>query len=552
MEERDETKKRTRITLIILSIVFSLILAINIIAGSNQKEQVLLAGLPTIIDFGSDCYTCTQQKGYLDTIKEKYTDNININKIDIYDNPKEADKYDVKVGNNIIYWDGYDDKKQPLNDGIYTYKIFAVDYANKSSNEVIGTINIDKTSPTFANISVTPNPFVPNGNNILNISYISSEKSNITVDIKDNEGNIVSTVEDNILKYAGSYLLSYNCKDSKGDLLTDGEYTVEFIATDLVGLRSVQYAKVVIDRFKPIITNISSAPEPFLPSGENYLTISFDLSEVINTGSIKIFDINNKLISGYNFNSADKVTWGWNGKDTLAKLVPVGTYTYKINSTDLSGKVADQFTGTITVIDAVVKSLGISPSPFNPKSNTANISYYLSSNANTTVQILNSNYELVNSVKEFELEQKGANNVIWDGKNESGNLVNDGLYICKVEVTSEDGYLSKVYQEFWVEYNNPSISNENVEYLLNYPDGISNFCKVKFDLSEDSNVTIKVFNNSNNIIKTMLLDLKCNAGNIEVDWDGTNDNGQMVLDGTYNYEISGYDKFGKSSQTVLI
>ena len=119
MEERDETKKRTRITLIILSIVFSLILAINIIAGSNQKEQVLLAGLPTIIDFGSDCYTCTQQKGYLDTIKEKYTDNININKIDIYDNPKEADKYDVKVIPTLIFLDK-DGKQVDRHEGLLT------------------------------------------------------------------------------------------------------------------------------------------------------------------------------------------------------------------------------------------------------------------------------------------------------------------------------------------------------------------------------------------------------------------------------------------------
>jgi len=97
-------KKNNKIIIPILTILFIIIVAINInIEGKDQGQTI--SGVPTIIDFGSDCYTCTLQKEYLDKLKEKYADEINIIKIDIYDNPKEAEAYGVKVVPTLIFTD---------------------------------------------------------------------------------------------------------------------------------------------------------------------------------------------------------------------------------------------------------------------------------------------------------------------------------------------------------------------------------------------------------------------------------------------------------------
>lgn len=119
MEAKNEEKKRTRIILIIMAVIFILIVSINISNSNGKEEQELIADVPTIIDLGSDCYTCTKQKGYLDLLKDKYTDSINVEKIDIYENPSEAEKYEVKVIPTLIFLDK-DGKQVERHEGLLT------------------------------------------------------------------------------------------------------------------------------------------------------------------------------------------------------------------------------------------------------------------------------------------------------------------------------------------------------------------------------------------------------------------------------------------------
>lgn len=136
MEAKNEEKKRTTIILIILAVLFMLILLININKRNVKEEQELITGVPTIVDLGSDCYTCNRQKEYLDTLKEKYTDKINITKIDIYDNPSEAEKYKIKVIPTLIFLD--EDGKQIerheglLNDSELEQKLIDLDLISMS------------------------------------------------------------------------------------------------------------------------------------------------------------------------------------------------------------------------------------------------------------------------------------------------------------------------------------------------------------------------------------------------------------------------------------
>lgn len=105
MEVKEKESKRTRNVLIILGIIFILTISIVINSGNNKETKNMITGVATIIDLGSDCYTCIQQRGYLDLLKEKYPDSINVNKIDIYENPEEAEKYEVRVIPTLIFLD---------------------------------------------------------------------------------------------------------------------------------------------------------------------------------------------------------------------------------------------------------------------------------------------------------------------------------------------------------------------------------------------------------------------------------------------------------------
>lgn len=114
-----ETKKRTKVILILMAIAVILIFSININNNQVEEKQVFIKDAPIIIDLGSDCYTCTQQKGYLDKLKEKYVNSINIEKIDIYKNPLAAKKYKLKVIPTLIFINK-DGKQVDRHEGLLT------------------------------------------------------------------------------------------------------------------------------------------------------------------------------------------------------------------------------------------------------------------------------------------------------------------------------------------------------------------------------------------------------------------------------------------------
>ena len=79
---------------------------------------------------------------------------------------------------------------------------------------------------------------------------------------------------------------------------------------------------------------------------------------------------------------------------------------------------------------------------------------------------------------------------------------------------------------------------------INVKDGASN--QMQFDLAGDAaEVNIHIYDSSDNLVKT----INCgslSSGEQSMEWDGTNDNGETVSDGTYTFEVSAADEGGES------
>ena len=110
--------------------------------------------------------------------------------------------------------------------------------------------------------------------------------------------------------------------------------------------------------------------------------------------------------------------------------------------------------------------------------------------------------------------------------------------------------------------------NKNLDYLLLYQTSINNAQavgfigktvkaegnsitvkdgtsdQVQFDLAGDAaGVNVFIYDASDNLIKT----INCGAlndGEQSIEWDGTNDDGETVSDGTYTFEVSARDGSG--------
>jgi flagellar hook assembly protein FlgD len=81
--------------------------------------------------------------------------------------------------------------------------------------------------------------------------------------------------------------------------------------------------------------------------------------------------------------------------------------------------------------------------------------------------------------------------------------------------------------------NEPSAGNQ----LWNYPNPVTNQTTIRFQLPGTSNVTLKVYNVSGQLMK-VLVDGVVEAGQQEAIWDVTDSNGEVVGSGSYLYELS--------------
>ena len=70
------------------------------------------------------------------------------------------------------------------------------------------------------------------------------------------------------------------------------------------------------------------------------------------------------------------------------------------------------------------------PNPFNP---TTQIDYYVANQENVKINIFNSNGELLKTLLNEE-QNAGEKSVVWNGRDNSGNIVSSGVYYYQIQV----------------------------------------------------------------------------------------------------------------------
>ncbi|MDQ7817834.1 MAG: FlgD immunoglobulin-like domain containing protein [Melioribacteraceae bacterium] len=102
--------------------------------------------------------------------------------------------------------------------------------------------------------------------------------------------------------------------------------------------------------------------------------------------------------------------------------------------------------------------------------------------------------------------------------------------------------------------NTTSVAEESIpqQYKLhnNYPNPFNPSTKIAFEIPQAENVTLKIFNISGELIRT-LTDESLGAGKYEKIWDGRDNTGNVVSSGIYIYRLNAgfYDR---SARMILL
>lgn len=88
------------------------------------------------------------------------------------------------------------------------------------------------------------------------------------------------------------------------------------------------------------------------------------------------------------------------------------------------------------------------------------------------------------------------------------------------------------------------------ELLQNYPNPFNPTTTIQYNLPENTEVTIRIFNAAGQVIRT-LSQGEQQPGVYKLDWDGKNDQGNWVASGIYYYQIQAADFKGTKKMLLV-
>lgn len=268
-----------------------------------------------------------------------------------------------------------------------------------------------------------------------------------------------------------------------------------------------------------------------------------------NGDKVRTIQQNMLLISGVR-------TGSWDGKDSKGALVPDGKYRFVAVVRDLEGKEIGRTEKTVVAARVPVVEVDTNGDTdelpvFAPTENEGvTLTYAVQANSKVTITVLKGRLPVATLAEDIDV-QPGTHSIIWDGKDETGNFSGDGIYTCVISAVSAEASQFKTKSElrFIIERESPKILN----FVVNpnpFKINVSGL-NIRYNLSEEAKVNIKILGRDGRQVVWLIRDVLQESGRKVITWNGTDDNGQFVPEGTYQVTISAVDNFRKESELLV-
>lgn len=117
-----------------------------------------------------------------------------------------------------------------------------------------------------------------------------------------------------------------------------------------------------------------------------------------------------------------------------------------------------------------------------------------------------------------------------------------------IAATDQGGTFRLFYDE---SFTGSNIVPDQFELMQNYPNPFNPITTIRYQLPQNANVSIIVYNALGQKVKTLVSEFQRAGANLSVQWDGTNDAGRKVASGLYLYRIQA-GRFVKTKKMILV
>jgi flagellar hook assembly protein FlgD len=290
--------------------------------------------------------------------------------------------------------------------------------------------------------------------------------------------------------------------------------------------------------------------DPAKSGGDQDLNFNYVFSQTADSVFIEVMNSKNTVIKTLSASSQISGTLTWDGLYSN-KLAMPGDYTAKI-TVSKSGTTAATSTKTFTVAylnsgKGTISGLVVSPSTFSSNDGDVVIKFTNTVNTNITVEILKTDDSVVRTFSGYQDDNYGSNtlnNIAWDGRDSNGSSVATGSYRLVVTLRNDYGVVTSEQNVSVGSSTAASVSTDNVQI-----GGISFSPSSTFDPAKNDQLKIEFD------VKLKLDSLKIFAmrgaekielqsesniekeTNVQVEWDGTNGDGDYVDAGSWKIQF---------------
>ncbi len=237
-----------------------------------------------------------------------------------------------------LFWDGYDNNRHIVSDGDYTAK-FTVSYSGKILLQKLRIVSVNTVAPT-AQLMIYPQVFAPATKSIadklqINIDSQDKDIQSWDISITDKNNNIIK-------KFSGEGAagkVTWDGKIAAGSIIKNGHYRAMLSIEDYAGNKFDTKSEFDVDT--TIVTFAGTAENRLFKIGKESLSIGVNFKGInkVLKWDLRIFDLDDNLISKIDAKTVTAQSITWNGKDmhNNAYTREGSIYKYRINVTQKNG-----------------------------------------------------------------------------------------------------------------------------------------------------------------------------------------------------------------------
>jgi flagellar hook assembly protein FlgD/flagellar motor protein MotB len=473
-------------------------------------------------------------------------------------------------------WDGKDNNGTIVPDGVYSYRIGAIDRAQNGASAIMENIVVSTIQPQVR-ILITDAWFSPNGDGIkdtviMNLSsQVSEGISGWTILIKDSKGAVTRTIRGGQAGGAGSVWtggqaalpgqtilpeqFAYDGTNDSGAVLPEGDYRAELAVTYRNGYVSTAVSPGFHLDITPPTASVRADYLAFSPNNDgNQDEMIFRQEgsrELVWTGEIRRVNgpPGENAVRSFRFTGSMPPVQRWDGHGDAGTFAADGEYTYELYATDQAGNTgrSNILRFRLSTADTPVM-ITTDLRAFSPNGDGVKDVITLKPQYQVKDGIVSHKIEVLSAAKRAvqTFEGRGAPpvSVVWNGRTGVNAIAPDGEYTARLELRYEQGNQPVALSlPFTLDTKAPG-AEISAPYAVFSPNGRRPNIPFAVRADDAEEWEAAIVNSRGQPVRTW----NWTGAAPAIVWDGKDRAGNNAPDGTYQFTLQAVDAAGNSAK----